>query len=198
VILLSHPTANQNVRQAALAFAENGLLSEFWTCLHWKDDGFFDRYCPTRVRRELRRRSFSNQLEPFIRTLPWREAGRLLSQQLGLRFGVPGQELHVVDHQEADGLIPLAQPVRLAARDRRMELAEDVVERDGANDGLRTRDRHLVADGFHQVRLAQPRPCVDEQRVVDATGRVGDGASRRDSEAVAGSDDEIVEAEFWI
>jgi len=86
VILLSHPTANQNVRQAALAFAETGLLAEFWTCLHWKQGGLFDRYCPARLRRELRRRSFSSQLEPFIRTLPLREAGRLLSQQLGLHF----------------------------------------------------------------------------------------------------------------
>jgi starch synthase len=86
VILLSHPTANQNVRQAALAFAETGLLSEFWTCLHWKEGAFFDRYCPARLRRELRRRSFPDPVEPFIRTLPWREAGRLLSQQLDLRF----------------------------------------------------------------------------------------------------------------
>jgi len=85
VILLSHPTANQNVRQAALAFAENGLLAEFWTCVHWKEGSVFDRYCPPRLRGALRRRSFPNQLEPFIRTLPWREAGRLLSKQLGLR-----------------------------------------------------------------------------------------------------------------
>lgn len=86
MILLSHPTANQNVRQAALAFAEDDLLAEFWTCLQWKEGTLVDRYCPARLRREMRRRSFSNQLEPFIRTLPWREAGRLLSQQLGLRF----------------------------------------------------------------------------------------------------------------
>jgi glycosyltransferase involved in cell wall biosynthesis len=85
VILLSHPTANQNVRQAALAFADDGLLAEFWTCVRWKEGSVFDRYCPDRLRTALRRRSFPNQLEPFIRTLPWREAGRLLSRQLGLR-----------------------------------------------------------------------------------------------------------------
>jgi alpha-maltose-1-phosphate synthase len=86
VILLSHPTANQNVRQAALALAEDDLLSEFWTCLNWKEGGFFDRHIPARVRSELRRRSFPDRLKPFTRTFGWREAGRLLSQQFGLQF----------------------------------------------------------------------------------------------------------------
>jgi starch synthase len=86
VILLSHPTANQNVRQAALAFAEANLLAEFWTCLNWKEGGFFERHLPSRLRNELRRRSFSDRVKPFTKAFPWREAGRLLSQQLGLQF----------------------------------------------------------------------------------------------------------------
>jgi starch synthase len=86
VILLSHPTANQNVRQAALAFAEANLLAEFWTCLNWKEGGFFERHLPARLRNELRRRSFSDRVKPFTKAFPWREAGRLLSQQLGLQF----------------------------------------------------------------------------------------------------------------
>jgi starch synthase len=86
VILLSHPTANQNVRQAALALAETELLEEFWTCVNWKEDGFLDRclsFSP-RLQTELRRRSFSAKLEPFVRTYPWREWGRLISGRLGL------------------------------------------------------------------------------------------------------------------
>jgi len=88
VILISHPTANQNVRQAALALAEAGLLEEFWTCVNWKEDGFLDRYLPfpARVRKELRRRSFPRELKPFIRTFSWREWGRLLSGQLGFSW----------------------------------------------------------------------------------------------------------------
>jgi glycosyltransferase involved in cell wall biosynthesis len=84
VILLSHPTANQNVRQAALAFAEEDLLAEFWTCLNWKEDSFLDRQLPARLRNELRRRSFPDPVKPFIKTFPWREAGRLLFQQMGV------------------------------------------------------------------------------------------------------------------
>ncbi len=91
MILLSHPTANQNVRQAALAFAEENLLAEFWTCLNWNEGGVLDRYLPARLRNELRRRSFPDQVKPFIKTFLWREAGRLLSQQLGLRSLTRGE-----------------------------------------------------------------------------------------------------------
>ena len=67
VILLSHPTANQNVRQTALAFAEAGLLEEFWTCVNWKAGGLLDRcfsFLP-RFQGELRRRSFPAELASF-------------------------------------------------------------------------------------------------------------------------------------
>jgi alpha-maltose-1-phosphate synthase len=37
-----------------------------------------------RARRQLRRRSFSPELQPFIKTFPWREWGRLLCGQIGL------------------------------------------------------------------------------------------------------------------
>ena len=84
-IVLVHPTANQNVRETACALADAGLLDEFWTCLQWKQGGVLDRllkYAPG-TRHELRRRSFDQQLEPFIRTFAWREWGRQLSSRLG-------------------------------------------------------------------------------------------------------------------
>ena len=88
MILLSHPTANQNVRQTALALAEAGVLAEFWTCISWKEGGILDRVASLapHVLNELRRRSFDLELEPFIRTWSWREWGRLLAGQLGLNF----------------------------------------------------------------------------------------------------------------
>jgi hypothetical protein len=57
VIILSHPTANQNVRQTALAFATGGLLQEFWTCVHWQQGGLLDQLLAIApgVRNELRR-----------------------------------------------------------------------------------------------------------------------------------------------
>lgn len=86
MILLSHPTANQNVRQAALALADAGLLEEFWTCVDWKQGGFLDRCLSLfpRAQKELQRRSFSPELKPLIKTFPWREWGRLISGRIGL------------------------------------------------------------------------------------------------------------------
>ncbi|MDQ3198745.1 MAG: glycosyltransferase family 4 protein [Verrucomicrobiota bacterium] len=85
MILLSHPTANQNVRQTAVALAEAGLLEEFWTCVNWKRDGLLDRATAWsgRLQEELRRRSFPTVLAPYIRTVPWREWGRQAAGQLG-------------------------------------------------------------------------------------------------------------------
>lgn len=86
MILLSHPTANQNVRQAALALAEADLLEEFWTCVNWQQGGWLDRslgFSP-RLQKELRRRSFPAELAPFIRTQPGREWARHLAGRLGL------------------------------------------------------------------------------------------------------------------
>ena len=50
-----------------------------------------------------------------------------------------------------------------------------------------------MPDRVHQVRLAQSHPAVDEQRVVGARRRLGDGAARRVGELVRRSDDEGVE-----
>ncbi len=85
MILLSHPTANQNVRQAALAFAEANLLEEFWTCVNWSQGGLLDQLAglAPRLQRELRRRSFPQELAPFIRTHAGREWGRHFAARLG-------------------------------------------------------------------------------------------------------------------
>lgn len=84
MILHSHPFGNQNVRHAATALARAGMLGEFWTCVRWKDGGLLDRCLPDGMRRELRRRSFPAELDPFIRTSPWREWGRQIAIRCGL------------------------------------------------------------------------------------------------------------------
>jgi alpha-maltose-1-phosphate synthase len=77
MILLSHPTGNENVRQAALALQEADLLGEFWTCLSWNPDSSINRFLPDRLREQFARRSFPKSLRPFTRTAPLREIGRL-------------------------------------------------------------------------------------------------------------------------
>jgi glycosyltransferase involved in cell wall biosynthesis len=78
MILLSHPTGNENVRQAARALQEASLLGEFWTCLSWDPDSWLNRVLPGSLRDQFARRSFPRTVRTFTRTAPWRETGRLL------------------------------------------------------------------------------------------------------------------------
>jgi starch synthase len=74
-VVLSHPTGNAFVREAASALAEAGLLEEFHTTLAFFGSGW---------KGELRRRVYSDALKGFTKSHPWREAVRLLAVRLGL------------------------------------------------------------------------------------------------------------------
>jgi alpha-maltose-1-phosphate synthase len=84
MILLSHPTGNANVRQAARALNEANLLSEFWTSIHWPREHALNRVLSPSVRGELNRRSFPQVPSDKIRSHPWPEVARLLAGRLGL------------------------------------------------------------------------------------------------------------------
>ena len=75
-IIISHPTGNANVREAASALAHVGILQEFHTTL-----AFFGPRWPG----ELNRRVYTENLQPFTRRHPLREVARLVAQRLGLR-----------------------------------------------------------------------------------------------------------------
>jgi alpha-maltose-1-phosphate synthase len=77
MIILSHPTGNENVRQAALAFAEANLLEQFFTTINWNLGSAFDRILPPSLRESFRRRSFPEMVRCRTRSLPAREAARL-------------------------------------------------------------------------------------------------------------------------
>lgn len=84
MVLLSHPTGNVNVRQAALALAETNHLAEFWTCLHWDPDSPAGRWLPGRLRELLERRILPPAVRARTRIDPWWEAARLASSKFGL------------------------------------------------------------------------------------------------------------------
>ena len=77
MIILSHPTGNENVRQVALAYAEANLLEEFFVTLNWNPGSAFDRILPPRLRQSFRRRSFPELVRHRTRSQPMREAMRL-------------------------------------------------------------------------------------------------------------------------
>lgn len=83
MILLSHPTGNEFVRHALMAFAEAGLLGEFWTAFNWNPDGAVSRLLPRSLRELLSRRSFPAAIGSRIHTVPLREIGRLAGGLIG-------------------------------------------------------------------------------------------------------------------
>ncbi len=85
MLILSHPTGNQNMRQAALALLEVGLLGEVWTCLGWREDHPLTACLPARLRSEAARRIFPHELGSRLHLHPWHELGRLLAMRLGWR-----------------------------------------------------------------------------------------------------------------
>ncbi len=83
MILLSHPTGNAYVRNAAAALYRAGLLKEFWTCFSWDNGSAMNIFMPEAFRRHLSRRTFPDVPRALIRTAPWRELGRFLAPVLG-------------------------------------------------------------------------------------------------------------------
>ncbi len=85
MIILSHPSVNAYTRNIAAAFAEAEMLAEFHTSLAFEEGGMMLAHAPGSVRRELARRELPRSLWPSVRRHPWREAGRLISERLGVR-----------------------------------------------------------------------------------------------------------------
>lgn len=83
-ILISHPTGNANSKQAALAFAEAGLLRECHTTLAGNLDDKWASLLPKSWQALLVKRSFPALVRPFIRLHPWRELIRQLWDKLGI------------------------------------------------------------------------------------------------------------------
>jgi len=84
MILLSHPTGNEFVREATRALNEVKLLSEFWTSVCWDEQSWLNRALPRSVSRELQRRAFSHVGRDQLHCHPWIEVGRLAARQLNL------------------------------------------------------------------------------------------------------------------
>lgn len=83
-ILISHPTGNQNLRNALRSLAENEMLAEFWTTIAWDNKSPWNRMLPSGLRAQLARRSYSEAPRGSVRSSPWREMVRLSAKHLSL------------------------------------------------------------------------------------------------------------------
>jgi starch synthase len=83
-VLLSHPTGNQNLRNALESLNEHGMLKEFWTTVAWDRKSPWNRVLPMGLRAQLARRAYDGPPKDRVRCIPSREMVRLGAKQLGL------------------------------------------------------------------------------------------------------------------
>lgn len=83
-ILVSHPTANQNVRAAVAGLASARMLDLFYTTLATFPGEVTDTLGEIGGLHGLKRRQFNPLLKPFTRTRPWLECARLICTSLRL------------------------------------------------------------------------------------------------------------------
>jgi len=76
-VLISHPTGNQNLRNALRSLAENEMLAEFWTTIAWDCESRWNRFLPAGLRTQFARRAYADAPKERIHRVPWRETVRL-------------------------------------------------------------------------------------------------------------------------
>jgi starch synthase len=76
-VLISHPTGNQNVRNALASLAEREMLAEFWTTIAWDPQSRWNRLLPAGMRMLLERRAYAEVPRELIKCVPWMEMVRL-------------------------------------------------------------------------------------------------------------------------
>jgi glycosyltransferase involved in cell wall biosynthesis len=84
-VLMVHPTGNANVRQAALALEQAGMLAAFHTTIAWQPGATLDRMLPESLRAEMARRSFPGIAPAHLRAHPWGEMMRLAMFRYGFK-----------------------------------------------------------------------------------------------------------------
>ncbi|MHB8208751.1 glycosyltransferase family 4 protein [Mucilaginibacter sp.] len=96
-LILSHPTGNSNVRAAVNGFAEANLLGEFDTTIANFQGSYLDKLSNLSFFSEIKRRTYHTSIEPFTRTSPFWEIGRLVSSKLGFNNLVSQENAFSID-----------------------------------------------------------------------------------------------------
>ena len=103
------------------------------------------------------------------------------------------EELDVVDEQDVVGAVALLEALDPLVAQRVDEVVDEGLARHVAHARAPGVLGDVLRDGLEQVRLAEPRAAVDEERVVRLRRRLGDGERGRVGEAVRRADHERVE-----
>src|SRR5688572_24728068 len=82
-VLITHPTANQNVRAAGVGMLSANILHSFNTTIALFPGDLLDKIASYGMFGALRKRSFDANLRSRTRSWPWYEVGRLLALKTG-------------------------------------------------------------------------------------------------------------------
>ena len=82
-LILSHPTANANVRATAEGLLQADLLSDFYTSVASFPGTLLDRLGSISLFSEIRRRRFNSNLQPFTKVATLARVGRILASKAG-------------------------------------------------------------------------------------------------------------------
>lgn len=86
MIILSHPTSNNNVRHLVNGLIDNNLLLKFYTSVAIFPDSYLFELSRLPSFSMLQRRSFDVKLRPYTKTWPIFELSRLISIKMNLSF----------------------------------------------------------------------------------------------------------------
>jgi len=91
-VLLSHPTGNQNVRNALASLTDREMLAEFWTTVAWDTQSGWNCLLPSRMRMLLERRAYPGTPTKLVRCFPWKEMVRLAAEPTLLKSPLASRE----------------------------------------------------------------------------------------------------------
>ncbi len=74
MVIVAHPTGNTNVRNVQEGLSSAGLLEGFQATIAAFSSGFWPRVSSLPGLGEIRRRTYDDDLRPFIRTAPMRDS----------------------------------------------------------------------------------------------------------------------------
>ena len=119
-------------------------------------------------------------------------------EEFFLRGIAAGDKLNVVQHQHIDVAEAVAKFHVLVVLDGGDQLVGEHLAGQIEHAHVRKMILNEVADGVHQVRLAQADAAVEEQRVIGHARLLGDGQRGGVREAVGRADDERVKRRFRV
>jgi glycosyltransferase involved in cell wall biosynthesis len=84
-IIISHPTGNQNSKEALKSFEEYNILDKFFTALNINSNNFFFKKIPKKILKELGRRDFTNYSKNVKAVSNLKELIRILSAKYNFK-----------------------------------------------------------------------------------------------------------------